>query len=186
MKKLTDDIKRALNALAYQHVADYLPMGDKKKILGKGDQNNRNHRGKNQSVVPRQQVRKIAFLYDGQINNATLEFAIDAVKRQGQSAQLDLLLYGKQNQDQLELQQKWIHDAGVEFQQIELCSPILDSIINYTTNQGALISLVSHPDDPVARKLIEQVLPLGRNSLYVPIILVGEGPSRDFNKKSAA
>ena len=186
MKKLSDDIKRALNALAYQDATEFLSTREKLDVLGYGNKKVRH------PLIPRQNTQKIetpkriGLVVDNRRNSAPLDYAIDACKRQGDNTLIDILMHGSMDTETLTNLEKQIKQAGLDYQIIKLGENAIEGLINYIKNHPSLIFLISMPDDEIARVLIEEVMPKSGEHIQVPVVLIEGNTSATYQKKSAA
>lgn len=186
MKKLSDDIKRALNALAYQDATEFLSTREKLDVLGYGNKKVRH------PLIPRQNTQKIetpkriGLVVDTRSNSVPLDYAIDACKRQGKNTHIDILIHGSMRTETTTSLEKRIKQAGLEFQLIKLGENAVESLISYIKNYPSLIFLISMPDDVITRALIEEVMPNSGEHIQVPVVLIEGNTSATYQKKSAA
>ena len=189
MTKLSEDLKRMLTGLAYQDAGDFLSIREKMKVLGSGSEN----RGK-LTIPPRiletqiartgAALRRIAFISNGRGIDAPLNYAIDACLRQ--KAQMDLLIYGSAASENTSALEKKIKNSGVIYQRIQLEVTVVNSIVNYIDKHPSLLYLIAMPDDDVARVLVEDILPLRRRRIQIPVVLIEDQAVSRLAKQSAA
>ncbi len=186
MKNLSDDIKRALNALAFQDAADFLSTRDKMEVMGYGNKKTKH------PVIPRQKTQKIelpkriALMAGERSIDAPLDYAIDACKRQGKNTHIDILLHHSVNAETTLSLEKRIKQAGLEYQLIQLGESSVEGLISYLRNHPSLIFLISLPDDEVVRVLIEEIMPKSGERIQVPVVLIEGRPPVSFRTQSAA
>lgn len=186
MKKLSDDIKRALNALAYQDATEFLSTREKLDVLGYGNKKTRH------PLIPRRNTpkietpKRIGLVVDTRSNSAPLDYAIDACKRQGENSHLDILMHGSVDTETTTNLEERIKQAGLYYQIIKLGEKTIEELINYIKSHPSLIFLISMPDDEVARVLIEEVMPKSGEHIQVPVVLIEGNTSASYQKKSAA
>ncbi len=182
MKKLSDDLKRMLTGLAHQDVGEFLPMRDKMKALGYGQEN----REKPLKVLTKSATtsKRIAFISDGRGLGTPLDYAIDACLRQ--DARIDLLFHGSMDAHSVSMLEKRVQQAGLAYQSITLGKKTVDCILDYIYNHPSLIFLVSMPDDTAAKTLIEDVIPKRGGRIHVPLVLIEEHKPDEVHKRSAA
>ena len=89
MNKLTNDLKRALAALAHQDACDYLSMHEKMKVIGYGSETEKQSFDSLHLISNSFTKKRIAMISDGRGLGSSLDYAIDACKRQ--NADIDLL-----------------------------------------------------------------------------------------------
>lgn len=191
MKKLSNTIKKALTALAYQHTGEFLPMQDKLDILGVGKLPAHQKRSAAQRSViesiqrPRQQ-KKIALVFDGNLVTATLQYAIDSCHRQEKTAQIDLLIHGSPTVAQISAVEQQITDAGIPVTRIDLSQNKLVDSLTYLRQQSSLISIVAPANDALVTRIVEEILPKSNERLAVPLVLVGGEIDTETRRQSAA
>ena len=186
MKKLSEHLKRALNALAYQDAAEFLSTRDKLDVLGYGNKKTKHPLIPSQNPQQIEAPKRVALMADGRDNGIPLDYAIDACKRQGKNTQLDILLHDKVNTRAKNTFEKHIKQTGLNYQIIQLGKNSVEGLISYIRNHPALIFLISMPDDEVARELIEEVMPKSGERIQVPVVLIEGTTSATYQNKSAA
>ena len=191
MKKLSDDIKKALNALAFQDAGEFLPMQGKLEMLGIGQSPSTRRKpttGKSDTLSmkrPKPQ-KKLALLFDGNLVTATLEYAIDACKRQQKPTKIDLLIHSNPSDDQISAIEQRIKSAGISLKRIYLNQDVFIKSVSYLRQQSSLLSIVAPTDDALIHKIVEEFLPDSGERLYLPVVLVGAGIVTDIRRQSAA
>lgn len=178
------DLKTVLSGLAHQDAGDYLPLSDKMKALGSAP-----GVGDKPATSPRHTAKKaathrIALINDGRRASAPLNYVIEACERQG--AVIDLLVHGEADPERTSGLESSIRTAGIDCHRIQLGPEPVDDIVTYIRNHSALIFLVAMPDDPVAKVLIEEVIPKRGGRLPVPLVLIEDLPSGRLTSQSAA
>ena len=186
MKKMSNDLKLALNALAYQDAPEFLSTGEKLEVLGFSNKKTRH------PVKPWQHSQKIetpgriALMADERDNNSLLEYAIDACERQGKNTHIDILLHEPINTANSIGLENCIKQVGLKYRLIQLGKKPVESLINYIQNNTASIFLIASSDDKVAKVLIEDVIPRSRERIQIPILLIEGKDSVSHHKCSAA
>ncbi len=175
MKRLTEDLKRMLNALAMQDVADYLPMRDKMNALAGGPNEWQGYMAGNQPPVS----RRVAVLSDGRGSNEALHYALDACKNQ--SASLDLVLYGEAREQVEELRTQ-LERSGIAYEIILLGKQSVASLTDYMNTRRTLTYLIAPADDPLALELTEESSPHQGGRLHLPMVLVDRTPKSRINR----
>ncbi len=174
MKRLTEDLKNMLNALALQDVADYLPMRDKMQALAFNEP---------QRSVQRFQApaasRRVALLSDGHNSNETLRYALNTCSNQ--QASLDLVLYGEARNQVEELRHQ-LQGSGIAYEIILLGKQSVESLSDYLNSRHSLTYLVASTDDPLALKLTKESSPHMGGRLHLPIVLVDRSPKNTINR----
>jgi hypothetical protein len=184
MKRLGKDLKRALAALAYQDAADYLSMTDKMKVIGYGNETENKPFDSPRLVSNSFAKKRIAMISDGQGSGPPLDYVIDACKRQ--NADIDLLLHKKFDSTGISLLESHIHESGLQCQRIQLTTESIDRVIEYISKHSSLIFMVGMPDDPIAKLLMEEIIPSPEHHIAVPLVLIDGKKSELSGKKSAA
>lgn len=184
MKKLSDNLKRMLAALAYQDAGDYLSMHDKMQVLGYGKDAPGITARPHLKVIKKPVAKRIALISDGRGLGAPLDYAIEACQRQ--DARIDLLLHGTIDTESISALEKQAQLAGIDCQTIQLGVSAVDDIINYIQQQHSLIFMVAMPDDMVARTLIEEVIPKSARRITVPLVLIEEKASMRLQNQASS
>lgn len=184
MRKLSKNMKRILTGLAYQDAGEYLPMRDKLSVLEVGDKPVIKPWQKSINRIEKSKTRRIALITDGRGIGAALDYAIDVSQRHG--AQIDLLIHGAVDVEQISIIEKQIRAAGVNCHRIQLHTQAVEDLFKYITGQSSLMFLVASPNDTAARLLVEDVIPNRRSRLPVPVVLIDNHSSADARKLTAA
>ena len=172
MKKLSDNLKQMLNGLAHQNYGDFLPMHDKMSALGV------NSGVKNISSLPSKVVKqmavsqRIALITDGRGLGAPLNYVIDACRNQ--EAKIDLLTHGTTDVDNITALENSVKEAGFVSNRIQLGTKAVDNVLEYISNHPGLVFMVAMPDDVVAKKIMEDVIPKQGASIPVPLVLIDD------------
>ncbi len=186
MKKLSNDLKRALNALAFQDAAEFLSTRDKLNVLGYGNKKTKH------PLIPRLKAqiietpKRIALMAGETSHGIPLDYAIDACKRQGKNTHIDILIHNSGNVETTLTLEKRIKQAGLEFQLNQLGENSVETLISYIHNHPSLVFLISTPDDEVARVLIEEIMPKSEERIQVPVVLIEESTTATYQNQSAA
>lgn len=184
MKKLSDDLKRMLNGLAYQDVGEYLPRRDMMKALGMTSENKVSHSPTPSTITLKTTAHSVALITDGRGAGAPLAYAIDACSRQG--ANLDLLTHGAFDSASLRAMENQIRAAGLGCHRIHLGMKPVDEIINYICNHPSVMFLVAMPDDVAAKEIVEYVIPKRGGRIPTPLVLIEDRPSASQAEQPAA
>ena len=189
MTKLSEDLKKMLTGLAYQDAGDFLSIREKMEVLGNasenpGKQNTPAHTIETLIGGTRAATKRIAFISNGSGLGAPLDYAIDACLRQ--NAQIDLLIHGPADSENNSALENKIKNSGVRYQRIQLQVTAVSSIIEYIVKHPSLLYLIATPDDDVAKTLIEEVLPIRRRRIQVPVVLIEDQITSILPKQSAA
>jgi hypothetical protein len=182
MKKLTDDIKRALAALGNQHAGEFLTPRDKAEIVGYS----RSSAKPAVETIPRAisaATRRVAFLTDGRGEGAPLDYVIELCDRQ--QASVDLLVHGVVDTRRVELLKKRLNRAGIACHSSSLGIDTVTGLEDYISQHHSLIFLVAMPDDLLARHLSEELIPSRKLHLRVPLVMIEDQPSKQPETKSA-
>lgn len=178
MKRLSEDLKRMLNALALQDAAEFLPMQD--KLTSVGTQAGGRVDGAAQKQLS---PRRVAVLSDGGNSSEVLEYALNACQRQ--QASLDLVLYGEGRKQAEEIRNQ-LRRRGIAHEIILLGKQSLEALADYLTARRKLAYLVAPADDELARQLTEETSPLPSGRLNLPMVLVDRNPLSRINRINAA
>jgi hypothetical protein len=173
-----------LAGLAHQDAGEFLSAHEKMAILGYGPETREKLSAVSQNTVKRPATKRIALISDGRGLGAPLDYAIDACLRQ--DAQLDLLVHGTTDSNNISLLEKQIQLTGLDCQHIRLGVHVVDDIVEYIYSQPSLIFLVAMPDDPAARVLMEETIPRQGGRIPVPLVLIEEKPVATTIRQSAA
>jgi len=199
MAKLSEDLKRMLTGLAYQDAGDFLSRSEKMKVLNGSSKTpttasqanpiatlKKLETDKNETLEAARMKagRHIAFISNGSGLGAPLDYAIDACLRQ--NAQIDLLIHGPADSENNSVLENKIKNSGVRYQRIQLQVTAVSSIIEYIVKHPSLLYLIAMPDDDVAKTLIEEVLPIRRRRIQVPVVLIKDQMTTDTLKQTAA
>ncbi len=178
MKRLSEDLKRMLNALALQDAADFLPMRDKLSALGQQG-------GKSRVAqdLPPPPPRRVAVLSDGGDSEGVLQYALDACQRQ--QASLDLVLYG-QAREQVEEIRTQLQRRGIAHEIILLGQQSVEALAEYLNARRTLTYLVAPADDRLALQLTEGATPHRGGHRHLPMVLVDRTPQSRINRINAA
>jgi len=190
MAKLSDDLKRMLAGLAYQHAGEFLSTSEKLEVLNGSSQTPKTssqtkatttlHETKSSSVqiaqVATRQSSKIvttkhiAFISNGEGINAPLDYAIESSQRQ--NAQIDLLIHDVDDLSMVAALEKKIRASGVRYRQIQIEGNAAEKVVDYVVKQSSLIFIIATPVDTVAKILIEEVSPKDNNHIHVPFVFI--------------
>ena len=190
MAKLSDDLKRMLAGLAYQHAGEFLSTSAKMKVLNGRSQTPKTgsqtkpmttlHKALSSSVEiakdatrPLSKIvttRHIAFISNGEGINAPLDYAIESSQRQ--NAQIDLLIHDAGDLDMVTTIEKKIRAAGVCFQRIHIEDNAVEKVVDYVVKQSSLIFIIATSVDTVAKTLIEDLSSKDNNHIHVPFVLI--------------
>lgn len=189
MAILSEDLKRMLIGLAYQDAGDFLSIREKMKVLGKDSENLEKTNTQSPLFEPRivesrAATKRIAFISNGRISGAPLDYAIDACLRQ--NARIDLLIHGAVDSECTPALEKRIKNSGLVYQRIKLEVNAVDSIVDYINKHPSLIYLIARSDDDVARVVIEEVLPRRRTHVQIPFVLIEDHLAASLAEQSAA
>jgi hypothetical protein len=178
MKRLSEDLKRMLNALALQDAADFLPMRDKLSVLGLNG-------GKDKVAqdLPPTPPRRVAVLSDGGDSDGVLQYALDACQRQ--QASLDLVLYGEAREQAEEIRTQ-LQRRGIAHEIILLGEHSVEALTEYLHARRTLTYLVAPADDRLALQLTEEATPHRGGRLHLPMVLVDRTPQSRINRINAA
>ena len=179
MKKLTEDLKRMLDGLAFQDAGDYLSMNEKLQHIGLPGQADTPKAAN--SVAPdtpatATPARRVAVVINKGATDMAFSHALQACQRLG--AHLDLLLCGPASRERVLKLEAAARRAGVAFQSVRLSGPIAMGIAGYTEQHYSLLYLVAALDDPDIAGMVEDAQPARRRYLPVPLVLVGNKPSQ--------
>ena len=167
MKRLTEDLKRMLNALALQDAGDFLPMRDKMHALNGG------------VLPPQGEARRVALLSDGRDSNEALHYALNACGNQ--QASLDLVLYGEARNQVEELRQQ-LQGSAIAYEIILLGKQSVASLGDYLNSRHSLTYLVASADDPLALELTKESSPHLGGRLHLPMVLVDRSPQSGISR----
>lgn len=174
MKKLTEDLKRMLDGLAFQDAADYLSMDEKLRKIDRPGQADSPVAAT--TVVPRATPGRVAVVINKGSTEAALAHALQSCQRLG--AHLDLLLSGPSSRERMLQLEAAVQRAGVAFQSIYLSGPVASGIADYAGQKHSLIYIVAALDDPDIAEMVEEAPPTRRKYLPVPLVLVGNKPEQ--------
>ena len=177
MSKMKSDLKRVLDALAFQDAADYLSEAGKNRVLGIGDAGAQATRRElpNEHAAARRRKKRIALITDGRGTGAPLAYAADACARQG--AGLDVLLHGPAEAGRALLQAS--RKLGADAQVIALAGDDVEVLVDYICNHPSLVYLVGLSDDALMRSFAERVLPARGGRMHVPLVLIEDKPAHE-------
>ncbi len=175
MKRLTDDLKRMLSAMALQDAADYPPMRDKMGGLGFSEPK----RGAHLPGGGPRPSRRVALLSDGQDSNGPLHYALNACSNQ--QASLDLVLYGEAREQVEELRHQ-LQSSGIAYELILLGKQSMESLVDYLNSRHSLAYLVASADDALALELTQENSPHIDGRLHLPMVLVDRSPKVGINR----
>lgn len=166
MKRLSEDLKRMLNALALQDAAENLPLRGKLAALGiRGGEVEASPAPHDTPPPP----RRVALLSDGTDIEGILDYTLDACQRQ--QATLDLVLYGAAKAS-AERMRGLLQRRGIAHELIMLGEENVDALAEYIYTRRSLVYLVAPADDRLAMELTEELLPSRGNRLHLPMVLV--------------
>lgn len=167
MKRLSENLKQMLNALAIQDAVDPLPTNSKTAMPGGGG-DTPDFVTAGPELLPAQ-PRRVAMLSDGKDIDGVLEYALEACRRQ--QASLDLVLHGigKQVADKL---RERIMGQGILHEMILLGDESVTSLVEYLNLRRSLFYVIAPADDHLVLELTEKVLPGHSGWMYLPIVLV--------------
>lgn len=184
MKALSNQLKKVLTALAYQDAGEFLSMQEKMEVLGYGSAARKQPMAVSGNAVRKPVTKRIALITDGRGFGAPLDYAMEACLRQ--DAQIDLLVHGAVDTENVSVLKKQVLQSGIDCQQIELGFNAVSHIVEYICNHPSLIFLVAMPDDEAARVLIEEVIPERGGRLPVPLVLIEGKRAAASLRQSAA
>ena len=183
MNRIRSEMKRVLDALAFQDAADYMSGSEKNRVLGiSGSPKGFSERPvlRDQAVTLRPRKR-IALITDGRGAGAPLAYAAEACARQ--DAGLDIVLYGP-GDTQVEMLRA-ARRLGVNAQVIRLAADDVELLVTYICNHPSLVYLVGLSDDDLVRTLAERVVPARGGRMHVPLVLIEDKPVREAGLKTA-
>jgi len=183
MKKLTDDLKRMLAGLACQDAGDYRTLEEKLRQIGQSDQTDTPRAANTDAPHTPATPRRVAVVINKGSTQAAFDHALQACQRLG--AHLDLLLSGPANRDRVVQLEAAVQRAGVASRAIYLSGPVARGIADYAEQHYSLLYIVAALDDPDLAEMIEEALPARRRYLPVPLVLVGNKPSKPLAVASA-
>jgi hypothetical protein len=176
MKKLTEDLKRMLEGLAFQDAGDYLSMDEKLRRIAHPDQSgapgDANAAAPHTSAIP----GHVAVVINKGTMEAAFAHALQSCRRLG--AHLALLLSGPSSRERMVQLEAEVKRAGVAFQTIYLSGAVASGIADYAGQQHSLIYMVAALDDPDIAEMVEEAPPARRKYLPVPLVLVGNKPEQ--------
>jgi len=183
MKKLTADLKRMLAGLACQDAGDYLSLEEKLRQIGQPEQAD-TPRAANTDAPPAPATpRRVAVVINKGSTQAAFVHALQACQRLG--AHLDLLLSGPASRERVVQLEAAVKRAGVTSRSIYLSGPVARGIADYAEQHYSLTYIVAALDDPDLAEMVEEALPARRRYLPVPLVLVGNKPSKPLAVASA-
>ncbi len=173
MRKLSEDFRRMLDALAHQDAAEYLPMRDKYRQLGIVQPRVPAADGAAESAATR---RRVALLGDGRAAGGHLDYAIDACRRQ--RAGLDIVLHGAATRKPAHPQElsERLRRQGIDARVVKLESGNVQALNEYVSQHPSLLLVVAPAADALARAFTESTLSRGQR-LYVPMVMIQDGPA---------
>lgn len=172
MKKLSDNLKQMLNGLAHQCDGEFLPMQDKMRALGVNSGANKISSVPTKVVKQMALTQRIALITDGRGLGAPLNYVIDACRNQ--EAKIDLLTHGTTDAENITALESSIKEAGLVCNRIQLGTKAVDNVLEYINNHPGLVFMVAMPDDVVAKKIMEDVIPKQGASIPVPLVLIDD------------
>ena len=183
MKKLTEDLKRMLDGLAFQDAGDYLSMGGKLRQMGRSVQADTPRA----ATIPAPQSpaipRRVAVVINKGSTEVAFAHALQSCQRLG--AHLDLLLSGPSSRERMVQLEAAGQRAGVAIQSIHLSGPIASGVADYAGRQHLLIYIVAALDDPDIAGMVEEAPQSRRKYLPVPLVLVGNKLAQPVTAASA-
>ncbi len=186
MGKLTDNLKRVLEGLAYQDAADYLSTEQKLEVLG--IEPPRKPASPVGAVSRRFGLsgmgRRIALISAGSIEAPALDFALGACRRH--AAVLDLVRLGgtPAREDEVRKLSRTARQTGTQVSQVNLPHAGAEALRDYVCSHPSLIYLVATVADDLARELTERILQTA--GVQVPLVLVGgHTPPKSFSVYAA-
>jgi hypothetical protein len=172
MKKLSDNLKQMLAGLAYQDAGEFLTQREKMKALGYATERQERPSASLEGVRKIPATRRIALISNGRGLGAPLTYVLDACQRQ--DAEVDLLIHGTTDAENISALERRIKEAGLMCHRIQLGTQPLDGVLSYVRNHPALTFMVAMPDDDVAKSLLEEVIPGKGGRMPVPLVLIEE------------
>jgi hypothetical protein len=182
MKKLTDDIKRVLAALGNQHAGEYLSPRDKSGIVGYARSSAKPTVEKLPQAI-NSATKRVAFLTDGRGEGAPLDYVIELCGRQ--QASVDLLVHGVVDTHRVDMLKQRLDQAGIAYRSSTLGIDTVTGLEDYVSQHQSLIFLVAMPDDALAMRLTEELIPSRELHLRVPLVMIEDKPSKLPESKSA-
>lgn len=176
MKKLTEDLKRMLDGLAFQDAGDYLSMDEKLRQIGRSDQAGTPGAAKPAAPHAHTTPGRVAVVINKGSTEAAFAHALQSCQRLG--AHLDLLLSGPYSRQRIVQLETAGQRAGVAIQSIYLSGPIARAVADYAGQHHSLIYIVAALDDPDIAGMVEAAPPSRRKYLPVPLVLVGSKPPK--------
>ncbi len=176
MTKLSDEIKRALSALAYQDAGEHLTTRDKIELLGDGSESQITAESEKRSVSnPAASNKRIALLIDGSNSESAVTYAIETATRL--EVKIDLLTHSVTDDEIYKELDQRISDAGILSRRIPLANEKYDGILSYLNTTPALIFLIASVNDTIAKTLAEEVIPKQISIVPVPLVLINDNQS---------
>lgn len=176
MKTLSGALKRMLAGLAHQDATEFVPLADKlgalRQVPARGVQPGPFRPG---FTLPR---KRVGLISDGQAKPGVLNYAVQACQRQ--EAQLDLLLHGSVQPQEISALEAQVRNQGLACRSVVLPENAAEGILEHLSCHLSLIYLVASPDDTAVRALVDKPSPTrGKHRLPVPLVLI-EAPSPAF------
>lgn len=140
---LTKEIKRALDALALAHAADYLSQRDKEAVLGVSTVPSvpRNKsKGTPSGVIPLRQLPQVALVADVSLPEHLLDYALDTCRHF--AAGLLLIDTQPQQASRLAAQLRQIKAANVPLSVTSLPGATMTSLHDFALNQARLLFVI--------------------------------------------
>lgn len=183
MTKLTDDLKRMLAGLALQDAGEYLSLSQKMEHLGIQDQTQKST-PMTQPTPTMPATRRVGLIIGETGLGAPIDYALDICSKQG--AKIDLLAHSDTDTVVLATLVNKIKSDGFDCHVIQLGSSPVEAICSYVINHPSLIFLVSTPNNPSAKALIEDIIPNQKSRLHAPLVLIESDTTDLLSEQSAA
>jgi hypothetical protein len=117
-------------------------------------------------------TQRIALITDGRGLGAPLNYVIDACR--SQEAKIDLLTHGTTDAENITALESSIKESGFVCNRIQLGTKAVDNVLEYINNHPGLVFMVAMPDDVVAKKIMDDVIPKQSASIPVPLVLIDD------------
>ncbi len=184
MKKLTDTLKKMLNALAHQHAGEHLTNRQKAEALGNSSQVI--EKMKEPEIVAESaetSTRRQVALYTGsELPAELMSYVIETCT----SLQHDLTVLSSETKSAadalLEPYKAALNEAGIKMQLVTLSDNPINSLTKYLKGRPEIAFLACKENGYLGRSYLKG--PKGKDLMPVPVVVVAAGKGGAINETS--
>jgi hypothetical protein len=170
LQRLLKDLSRAVDALAYAHVGEFLPLRDMDAVLrgGKAEQPPCAH----SIASPPQPRRRVALAAERALDIPTLRYAFDVCLRL--DADLELFI-GPDVAEVEERIEEVRQDRALNTRVVRLGESFIGDLARYAWTRSGLVFVVTAAEEGLAERILTPSATHPSVAGQVPVVVVSEG-----------